>query len=68
MVRPPLICVFSWDGQVIQTLGQEQLSLRTNVACFAVSPVHEGRFSVCIRSPAGEEDQVHTYRVSFATA
>ena len=61
----PRICVLSWAGDLLETLGPEQLGLGSVDRGYAVSPVHERLFSFWT---ASHEDKVHTYQVSLTAA
>ena len=54
----PRICVMSWAGDLLETLGSVDLG-------GAVSPVHEGLFSFFTVS---HEHNIHTYQVTLADA
>ena len=45
LLKQPVICVLSWSGEIIHTLGTAELGLNSHMTNWglAVSPIQEGR-------------------------
>ena len=58
----PVICVISWSGEIIHSLGAAELGLHSKDRGGEVSPVLKGMFHFFVM-PAGRGFEIHTYKV-----
>ena len=62
LYKEPVICVISWSGELIMTLGPDQLGLHIKDRGFSVSSIQEGMFHFLVASAEGGFE-IHTYKV-----
>ena len=59
----PHICVLSWSGEILQTLGPAELGIQNDDYSNAVSPIQEGLLHFWVVTDEGH--QVNTYKVTI---